>query len=256
MTEAHEYLPVARSVIPLSADYPAGYIDAMHSHPRAQILYAAAGVMSVSTPKTSFVVPPQRALWLPADTPHEVSCRGAVALRTLYLDPELGLCPKECRIVEVSDFLRALILEAATFGVDYDLLGREGRVVDLLLSEIARMPSVPFCARMPNDYRLLRVCKAILADPSDQRNLDEWASLAGMGRRTFTRAFRAETGMGLGLWRQQVRLMGALSMLGTGRSVTSVAFEVGYESASAFTAMFHRTFGASPSHYLGRTLVH
>ena len=256
MKHAYEHLLSMRSVVALSDEYPAGYIDSMHSHRRAQILYAASGVMSVSTPCTSFVIPPQRALWLPAETAHEVSCRGAVALRTLYVDPVLEGCPSDCRVFEVTDFLRALILEVATFEPDYDVDGREGGIVKLLLAETMAMPTAPFCARMPTDYRLVRVCKVILADPSDQRNLDDWASIAGMGRRTFTRTFRNETGMGLGMWRQQVRLMGALSMLSTGQSVTSVAFEVGYESASAFTAMFHRTFGAPPSHYVSRVLTH
>lgn len=255
MKHVDDTLLALRPVVPLSDEYPAGYVDQAHSHRRAQILYAAAGVMSVYTPGTSFVIPPQRALWLPAGTVHEVSCRGAVALRTLYVDPLLEACPSTCRVFEVSEFLRALILEAASFNPDYDLDGREGRIVELLLEETMRMPTAQLCARMPSDYRLLRVCKAILADPSDQRNLDYWARLAGMGRRTFTRAFRQETGMGLAMWRQQVRLMGAVSMLASGQSVTSVAFEVGYESASAFTAMFHRTFGAPPSHYIGRLLA-
>ena len=256
MKHAYEHLLAMRSVVALSDEYPAGYIDVMHTHRRAQILYAAAGVMSVLTPETSFVIPPQKALWLPAGTPHEVCCRGAVALRTLYVDPLLEACPGECRVFEVSDFLRALILEVATFDPDYDVDGREGKIVELLLAETMMMPTAPFCARMPTDYRLLRVCKAILADPSSQKTLDDWASIAGMGRRTFTRTFRIETGMGLSVWRQQVRLMGALSMLSAGQSVTSVAFEVGYESASAFTAMFHRTFGAPPSHYIARMMAH
>ena len=256
MKHIDEDLLAIRPVVALSDEYPPGFVDAMHTHRGAQILYAAAGVMSVLTPSTSFVIPPQRALWLPAGMPHEVHCRGAVALRTFYVDPHLRSVPRECRVFEVSDFLRALFIEAANFQPDYEVDGREGRIVELLIEEAMTMPTAPFCARLPSDYRLLRVCKAILEEPSDQRTLDDWASLAGMGRRTFTRAFRNETGMGLGVWRQQVRLMGALSMLTGGQSVTSVAFEVGYESASAFTAMFHRTFGAPPSHYVARVLAH
>ena len=51
-----------------------------------------------------------------------------------------------------------------------------------------------------------------------------------MSRRTFTRAFKHELGMGFALWRQQVRLMQAVSLLAAGRSITSVASDVGYES--------------------------
>lgn len=55
--------------------------------------------------------------------------------------------------------------------------------------------------------------------------------------------------MGFAMWRQQIRLMAALSMLGEGRSITNIAYDVGYESPSSFTAMFHRVLGVAPSHY-------
>ncbi|WP_300379730.1 helix-turn-helix transcriptional regulator [Henriciella sp.] len=79
--------------------------------------------------------------------------------------------------------------------------------------------------------------------------MNEWAELAGMSRRSFTRAFKRETGMGVAVWRQQVRLLEALSMLSTSSAVTTVALDVGYDSASAFCAMFQRAFGVPPSKY-------
>ena len=103
---------------------------------------------------------------------------------------------------------------------------------------------------MPINERLARICKAILADPSQHDALNDWASAAAMGRRTFTRTFRKETGMSFATWRQNVRLVDALSRLATGHSVTSTALDVGYSSPSAFTAMFRRTFGVPPTHYL------
>lgn len=241
-----------RPVVGLVDEYPAGFVDPMHSHDRTQVLYACSGVMSVVTESTSFVIPPQRAVWLPAGLKHEVSCRGPVSLRTLYVDPVYEATAPFCRVIEVSDFLKALILEVAAFGNDYDMVEREGRIVQLLLDEIASMPCAPYRAPMPDDPRLLRVCKAILAEPASQADVDDWAKLAGMGRRTFTRAFKRETGMGLAVWRQQVRLMEALSLIGSGQPVTTVAFDVGYDSPSAFSAMFRRAFGVPPSAYAAR----
>jgi AraC-like DNA-binding protein len=240
----------SRPVIGLEDEYAPGFTDLTHSHGRAQLLYASSGVMSVIVDGASFVIPPQRGLWIPAGTAHEVSCRGHVSLRTLYFDHSVhDLGEGSCRVIEVSDFLKALILEVAHFGCEYDMDGREGRIIRLLVDEIEAMPSAPYHAPMPKDPRLLRVCRAILEDPADQRDLDDWASVAGMGRRTFTRLFKEQTGIGLAVWRQQVRLMEALSLLASGSPVTTVAFDVGYESPSAFTAMFHRAFGVPPSQY-------
>jgi AraC-like DNA-binding protein len=252
MKHSTDLLVVERPVIALDDEYPAGMVDPMHNHPRTQILFASAGVMAVRTKETSFVVPPQRAVWIPAGVTHEVSCRNSVSLRTLYLDALLGREPDRCRVFEVSDFLKALILEVVRFDPLYDVNGREGRIVALLLDEIDRMPNAPYRVSMPTDPRLLRVCRAILADPSDSRDLDDWAKLIGMGRRTFTRTFKNQTGMGLAIWRQQARLMHALSLLSAGQSITQVAFEVGYDSSSAFTAMFHRAFGVPPSQFIVR----
>lgn len=250
MKHSVDILASNRPVMALQDEYPAGFIDPMHSHDHIQILYASAGVMSVRTPETSFVIPPQRAVWLPAGTRHEVACRGPVSLRTLYLPCEGHEHEKQCRVFEVSNLVKALILEIVDFPTLYDIDGREGQIIALLLDEIARMPNAPYQVSMPSNPRLLRVCNAIIADPSDPRDIDDWAALAAMGRRTFTRSFKQETGMGLAVWRQQVRLMEALSLLAAGASITQVTYDVGYDSPSGFAAMFRRTFGVPPSQYL------
>lgn len=247
-----EMLRVDRPVIGLRDEYPAGFVDPMHSHDHVQILYGSAGVMSVRTPETSFVIPPQRALWLPAGTPHEVACRGPVSLRTLYLPAQRAGSQDECRAFEVSDLLRCLILEVVEFPPHYDLGGREGRIIALMLEEIDRMADAPCRVTLPSDARLLRVCQAILADPSDPRDIDDWARLAAMARRTLTRSFKKETGASLAVWRRQVRLMEALSLLGAGVSITQASFAVGYESPGAFATMFRRALGAPPTQHLSQ----
>lgn len=240
----------SRLVVGLADEYPAGFNDPPHTHDRIQLLYACSGVMSVVTDTTTFVVPPQRAVWIPHGIRHEVSCRGPVSLRSLYIDPSYEREDPDCHIVEVGQLLRSLIIEAVQFGTDYDVAGREGEIVRLLLQELLASPKIPYAAPMPTDARLVRVCRQILQDPSDQRDLNQFADLANMSRRSFTRAFKRETGMGLAVWRQQVRLLEALSRLSTGATVTTVAMDVGYESASAFCSMFQRSFGVPPSKYV------
>lgn len=124
------------------------------------------------------------------------------------------------------------------------------RVMALLLDEITRTPAAPLQIPVPQNEHLVRVCRAILADPAQKGTIDDWAERAHQGRRTFTRLFRKETGKSFAAWRQHVRLMEALSQLAVGQRITKVAFDVGYSSSSAFTAAFHRTFGAAPAQYL------
>ena len=249
-TRGIDYQDVPRPVSALADEYPADYVDPRHCHERGQLLYASAGIMCVITDSASFVVPPQRALWIPPRVFHEVHCRGNVSVRTLYIDvtarPHL---PSDCRVIEISSLMRELIIEATILPVEYDKDGRDGRVMDLILDEITHTPAVPLHVPMPRHPNLERTCRSILANPSQSDTLDTLAGTASMGRRTFTRHFKRETGMTFAAWRQHVRLMEALSRLAIGHRVTSVAFDVGYSSSSAFTAMFKRTFGVPPREY-------
>lgn len=234
----------------MADEYPPDFMEARHSHRRAQLLYACAGVMSVTTAEGCFVIPPQRAVWLPCGMPHEVYFRGRVSLRTLYIEPDAAPdLPATCHVIEVSDLLRALILEAVDLPIEYDLEGRGGHIMALILAEIARMPVAPLYAPIPKDERLSRFCSAIFNDPAREDQLEDLARAAGMSRRTLTRVFRRETGMSFVAWRQHVRLLEALSRLAVGHPVSAVAFDVGYQSASAFTAIFRRAFGMTPSQY-------
>jgi AraC-like DNA-binding protein len=239
---------VPRPVVALADEYPARFVDPRHTHTRAQLLFAAAGVMSVVTDQASFVIPPQRAIWVPAGVSHELTCRSAVSVRTLYFEcgPDL---PDQCHVIEVSELMRALILEAMTLPREYDANGRDGRIVQLILDSIRTPATARLSAPMPGDARLLRVCQALVADPTRDETLDDWAVMACMSRRTFTRAFREQTGMSLAEWRQHVRLLEALARLACGQPVTSIAYDVGYESPSAFTVAFQRAFGVPPSRY-------
>ncbi|HVK80774.1 MAG TPA: AraC family transcriptional regulator, partial [Verrucomicrobiae bacterium] len=197
-------------------------------------------------------LPPNRAIWIPAGVRHQTLCRGEVRFLALYVDATLDRQPGVTRVFEVSPLVRALIDEMALSTEKRAFGAREAAMSKLLLDEIDRMPRLPATTNFPTDNRLRRVCDAILADPADNRPIDEWADVAGMGRRTFTRAFRLETGMSLVTWRRQVRLTEAASRIAAGQTINAVAYEVGYESSSAFIAMFHREFGAPPGAYCRR----
>lgn len=252
-THGEDYQHVNRPVAVLIDEYAAGFVDPPHTHERAQLLYATSGVMSIITGQVSFTIPPQRAVWMPAGVRHEARCRGQVSLHTLYIDTHGDArFPGRCVSLKISPLLRELIIEAGTLPIEYALDGREARIMALILDEIVEALehrgnalSIP----MPADERLLRVCRSLMADPASEADIDACASSACMGRRTFTRAFRRETGITFNEWRQQVRLAEALSLLSQQRPVSEVAFEIGYESLSAFIAMFRRTFGVTPSQY-------
>jgi AraC-like DNA-binding protein len=256
-TRGDDYQDVPRPVAALADEYPPNSYDPPHSHKRGQLIYAISGVLVCTTHDATFVVPPQRALWVPRGVVHEARTRGHVSLRTLYLDDAVtSELPRTCMTIEVSTLLRELIVEATRIPIEYDVDSRDGRVMTLIVDEIRAAPRTPLHVPMPSHAQLVRICHAILKDPAQNDVLDDWAVAAGMSRRTFTRIFRSETGVTFATWRQNVRLIEAMSRLSTGQSVTAVALDVGYNSPSAFTAMFRRAFGVPPRQYFDTGETH
>jgi AraC-like DNA-binding protein/quercetin dioxygenase-like cupin family protein len=243
-----EELP--RPVVARATDYPDGHRITLHWHPRAQLLYARRGVMTVTTARGIFVVPPQRAVWVPARMAHAVRASGRLEMRSLYLDPAaVPAMPDDCAVVTATPLLRALILEAIALPPLYPLGGREERIMSLILDEIHALKAAPLHLPEPRDGRLRRIADALRADPADGRTLAQWGRLVGASARTLARRFQAETGLTFALWRQQARLLEALVRLAAGVPVTAVALDLGYDSPSAFIAMFRRALGTTPGRY-------
>jgi AraC-like DNA-binding protein len=241
------------SVLGGSFDYPDGTHLPVHTHGWAQLVYASAGTMRVTTAAGTWVVPPQRAVWVPAGIEHEIKMTGLVAMRTVYIEPAaIPDPPQSCRVVIVSPLLRELVLRVAGLRPSQPSSDATERLAGVLLDEIRVAEDAPLHLPMPKDGRVRAVTDTLLDNPADARTLDDWSRDAGASARTLARLFVAETGLTFAGWRQQLRLIRALELLGQGRNVTEVAFNLGYESPSAFIAMFRRSLGRTPSRYFER----
>jgi AraC-like DNA-binding protein len=245
-----DYQRVPRAVAAMPKDFAQDFVIEPHSHERAQLIYATAGTMRVITGEAMWVVPPQRALWMPAGTEHAIEMLDRVTMRTLYLrDDAAAAMPMACRVLQVSPLLRELIVRTTELPLHYDESGPAGHVVALLLAELHGSQVLELHLPMPYSQRLATLCRSLLDDPGDRRTLDEWARTVNASARTLARLFRKETGLSFGAWRQQARVLEAMGRLGGGAPVTQVALDLGYDSVSAFSAMFRRAAGASPSEY-------
>lgn len=247
-TDPDDYQIVPRPVAAMAKRFDDGHVIEPHEHERDQFLYAVSGMMRLLTERESWIVPPDRAVYIPAATRHSVEMFGDVEMRTLYI--ESSGCDRplaDLAVVEVSDLLRELVLALVEEPVLYVKNGRGGMIAQLLLVEIWRARELSFCLPLPKDARLQRICTAILANPADWRTLQLWSESAGASVRTLARLFEGEVGMGFSAWRQRVRFHAALEDLSRGEAVARVAYRHGYRSASAFSAAFAKTMGITPS---------
>lgn len=227
-----------------------------HAHARGQLFGARRGLLSVGTDRGVWLVPASDAVWVPPQRPHSLRSHGpAFDGWSVYVAPaECAALPSEPCALTVSALLRAAVERAAQWPADTAWPPAQDRLARVLLDEIALAAAGAGPDRlglpMPHDPRLLRVARALADRPADPRGLAAWAEVAHLSERSLTRRFAAQTGYSLVQWRQRARLLRALERLAAGEAVTAVALELGYDSVSAFAAMFRRHLGASPSQYL------
>ncbi|HEY9572044.1 MAG TPA: AraC family transcriptional regulator, partial [Pusillimonas sp.] len=123
-------------------------------------------------------------------------------------------------------------------------------LMDLLLEELTEEFATPLHLPTPRDHRLARICMHIQEHLDDMKTLQEWAKELGYDQRTLHRLFMQELGMSFLQWRQQAKLLAALEWLAEGRQVLGIALDLGYQTQSAFTAMFRRNMGITPSDFV------
>jgi AraC-like DNA-binding protein len=225
---------------------PAGTRFDWHTHDDHQLAWAASGVLTVLTGAATWVLPPTRALWIPAGLPHETAADSHATMRSLYIRP--GLSPvtwAEPTPVAASPLLAELIgYLGGTLEADH-----RAHAEALLADLLTPAPMTTIQVRLPVSAPARQLAQALRADPTDHRTLQEWGREVAASDRTLARAFAAETGVPFGRWRTQLRLAAALPLLAAGAPVSRVAGRVGYDTPSAFVAAFRRETGQTPAAY-------
>ncbi len=242
-----ELATLPRAVVVRAESLPPAHGFPEHTHAWHQLVYAISGVLVVAAANRWFVVPPEQAVWIPTGMAHRAGSHFGAEFRSLYVSQQAGqTMPATCTVLDVSPFLRALIVEAADMEARQEDDAYTGLVHGLILAQLQRMPVRRFCLPWPRDRMLQQICETLHAAPNDPRGPEEWATQLGSSARTLARRFERELGMGLREWRRRLRLLKAVEMLENGLSVTETALELGYASTSAFTYMFRREMGHSP----------
>lgn len=219
----------------------------VHVHAWCQLSYAISGVLGVRTSYGDYVAPPRYAVWIPPAVEHQVVSRQRTEMRSFYLDPNIAIAMSPtCTVLEVTPLVRELIRKVSLLPVEYDQNGTAGRLVAVLMDELAGLHQAGFVIPLPKDRRLLTICATLQENPGDARTLAQWASVAGASERTLARLFYQDTGMSFGSWRQRLRLVMSLDALDAGENITAVAMNHGYGSTSAFIAAFRTAFGFTP----------
>lgn len=237
----------AAAITVVTFPMPAGLVFDWHTHTDHQLAWAASGVLTVRTASAAWVLPPTRALWIPAGLRHETLSAGAATMRSAYLRPDR--CPVRWpgpTPVSATPLLRELI----GYLEDPALAAEQRRHAESVLADLLTpVAMTDVQVRWPADDRAREVADELAARPGDNRTLAEWGRQVGASERTLARAFLAGTGVSFGRWRTLCRIHAALTALAAGEPVGNVARHVGYDSDSAFVQAFRRETGITPGAY-------
>ncbi|MBJ7551708.1 AraC family transcriptional regulator [Marinomonas ostreistagni] len=224
-----------------------------HSHLRGQLLCIQSGVVQIKTVSGTWVLPPNRAGWIPPGAQHSILFCSEVSGYSVLFQPNLcEALPGKPYVLGVNPLLKSMIIRSQTWCKD--LLTEENmRIADVMTDEIRNAESEKLYLPMPRDSRLLRIAEAVLNEPGSPKTVEQWAEFGALSARSLRRLMPAETGLTFAQWRTQVQLNHALALLSQNVPVGDVAFSLGYTTTSNFIAMFKKMMGDSPAHYFSRT---
>jgi AraC-like DNA-binding protein len=225
-----------------------------HMHREAQLVYAAKGTMQVTTPKGRWLVPPDRAVWVPARLEHSIDVLADIEMRTLYFD--LAWLAQEQRsagldaefVVRVSRLLHQSIL--ALFDGRNDL-DRTEHLIRLTVLELHQAEDSATFIPLPREPRCRRAADIVLGDPTGSHRIETLAREVGTSARTLSRLFSLETQLSFKSWCQRARIAAAIERLSmeANLSVKQLASELGYASVPAFSHAFRQVTGKTPTEF-------
>jgi AraC-like DNA-binding protein len=232
--------------------YKKGVRLGTHMHREAQLVYAARGTMQVTTPKGRWLVPPDRAVWVPARSEHAIDVLADIDMRTLYFD--LAWLAREARsasldaefVVRVSRLLHETIL--ALFDGRHDA-DRTALLAKLAVLELHQAEDSATFVPLPHEPRCRRAADIVLGDPTGSHEIESLARAVGTSARTLSRLFASETQLSFKSWRQRARIAAAIEKLSTEAnvSVKQLAADLGYASVPAFSHAFRQVTGKTPT---------
>lgn len=226
------------------------YESPMHRHKTGQIVLTLSGSATCRTEEGIWLVPSQCAIWLPPGTLHcnRVSLHSSVCM--LFVETEEVRLPEKICTLSVTPLVAELFRRIVSLSDTEAKTGHGRLLYRVLLEELSTMPVSGLSLPMSTDSRLKAIAEKIIDDPSEHKTLADWATFSKMSRRSLERLVKEETGFSFGRWRQQLLLIMAIQQLTEGATVQQTAWDLGYESVTAFITMFKKAVGTSPARYV------
>lgn len=218
-----------------------------HSHENGQFVFVESGVLHLRSTHGAWIVPKEHLGWIPKDEVHNAQALSDVKGWTILTNQKFeDILPKKICTIKTTPLLTALLDRIVHTNDNEEF---KAKAFDLIFEELKNIETEKLQIPLPLSPNLASIAQDVLDDLGQIKRIEEWAALAGTSKRTFTRHFLLETGMTFDEWRKNAIGLKAVELLSQGRQVSDIAFDLGYESVSAFIAMFKKHFGKTPTHF-------
>lgn len=242
-TEMQSKLWISFRVDPAHSAYPT------HGNAWAEFIYTFSGVMEVHINQIDYITPPRYGVWLPPNLQHSGFNRTDVSHATLYIHESLCTqLPQHAGILLSSPLVSALFEHLRFSQQDIGSLEYQ-RMLLVILDQLHHAELVSSYLPSTEHHALAKLLEFLDAHPADNSSLDILAKHINMTERTLARHCQKELGMSLNEWRQRLKIMKAMSMLATDKTVETIALDLGYANASAFISMFKRWMNTTPDQF-------
>jgi AraC-like DNA-binding protein len=219
-----------------------------HAHRQHQVLYAIRGAARLESKSAQFILPPQRAAWIPAGLRHATHLDGAEVI-SVYFERKLADRGDQVLVFEVSPLVREMLLYSRRWPPSRKARDANAnayfRALLLVLLESMR-PDAVYALPRARSRSVARAMQWVLSH-LPRVNLSDAARSAGASPRTLRRRFIEETGLSFRAFVGQARMQRAIELLADRQhSILDVALAVGFESQSAFSQAFRKATGETP----------
>ncbi len=220
-----------------------------HAHPWGEFIFNITGAIEVKLGENSLTAIQNYAIWLPPNVTHECLNHKNSQHFSLYVMPSFcEFMPHTPCSLEANRLVRAIVTHIFQNPIQIPPKSADITLIHALNEQIALLPVVPNFLPQTTDCTLKKVLDYIQENPGERININELARKFGMTTKTLNRKCQRSLGMTVSDWRLRQRVLSATRLLESGEKVETVAFMMGYSTASAFIAMFHKITGKTPKH--------
>lgn len=241
-------------VVAFAQCYPHGHIETWHQHPHIQLIHTLTGVIRIETAEGTWICPPGRGLWIPAGKQHALHVSGQGNIRGVWIEADARKdLAMHCSVVNISALLRELICAALEIDTTIEPNSRNERLLQLILDEVCLLPSLAFHLPEARSHTLIQLCQNVRDNLAFDWTLQQAAATTAMSSKTLSRHFQKELKMNFAQWLRQAKLLQAMIDLSQQKPILHIALDLGYNSPSAFSAMFKRETAMTPSEYIAQS---